>query len=239
MTGWGPGAWTFFCLWWSVAPVVGQALGWSGSWILYGAAQDSKIVCIDNLACEEALLFGRAKRVSRERANGEAASGRGKERLQRSLIKFHLYFAQTKGKYNWLKNDVPKNKVNWLQAKLAPPSSVCQVWFSGGSDWYRELVSAFKADEGARLIYFLQREYYEPRICRTEFIVLVEAKWKPFFSCIRLCQASCLVLKTRRMKVKRDSSSRFKRCLPTSVSSPHWIPLGRKIQKHVLDSVST
>ena len=97
MTGWGPGAGTFFCLWWSVAPVVGQALGWSGSWILYGAAQDSKIVCIDNLASEEALLFGRAKRVSRERARGEAASGRGKERLQRSLIKFHLYFAQTKG----------------------------------------------------------------------------------------------------------------------------------------------
>ena len=69
MTGWGPGAGTFFCLWWSVAPVVGQALGWSGSWILYGAAQDSKIVCIDNLACEEALLFGRARRLqSRESA---------------------------------------------------------------------------------------------------------------------------------------------------------------------------
>ena len=34
---------------------------------------------------------------TRERASGQAARGRGKESLQRSLIKFHLYFAQTKG----------------------------------------------------------------------------------------------------------------------------------------------
>ena len=37
---------------------------------------------------------------------------------------------------------------------------------------------------------------------------------------------------------ERDSRARFKRCFPTSVSSPDWIPLGRKIQKHVLDSVA-
>ena len=44
----------------------------------------------------------------------------------------------------------------------------------------------------------------------------------------------CLVLKMRRLKVKRDSSAQFKRCLPASVSSPDWIPLGRKIQIHVM-----
>ena len=54
-----------------------------------------------------------------------------------------------------------------------------------------------------------QREYCEPRISRSEFIVLVERKLKPFFSCICLCQASYLILKTRRVKVKRDSSARF------------------------------
>ena len=54
-----------------------------------------------------------------------------------------------------------------------------------------------------------------------------------------LCQVPCLVVKTRRVKVtKRDSSSRFNRCLPTSVSSPYWIPLGRKIQRHVRDNVA-
>ena len=37
---------------------------------------------------------------------------------------------------------------------------------------------------------------------------------------------------------ERDSIARFKRCFPTSVSSPDWIPLGKKIQKHVLDSVA-
>ena len=51
-------------------------------------------------------------------------------------------------------------------------------------------------------------------------------------------QAPCLVLKTLRAKVKRDSSAQFKSCLPTSVSLPDWIPLRRKIQKHVHDSVA-
>ena len=41
------------------------------------------------VACEQALLFGRA--------SGEAARGLGKENLQRPLIKFHLYFVLTKG----------------------------------------------------------------------------------------------------------------------------------------------
>ena len=63
-------------------------------------------------------------------------------------------------------------------------------------------------------------EYCEPWISRTEFVVLVEGKSEPFISCICLCQVPCLVLKTRRVKVKRDPSARFKRCLPTSVSLP-------------------
>ena len=44
----------------------------------------------------------------------------------------------------------------------------------------------------------------------------------------------CLVLKMRRLKVKRDSSAQFKRCLPASVSLPDWIPLCRKIQIYVM-----
>ena len=63
--------------------------------------------------------------------------------------------------------DVGRQRLNWAleslftftllvfrtkKAKLAPPSSVWQVWLSGGSDWYRELVSTLKADERARLI---------------------------------------------------------------------------------------
>ena len=35
--------------------------------------------------------------LARTRVSGEAARGRGKESLQRSLTNFHLYFAQTKG----------------------------------------------------------------------------------------------------------------------------------------------
>ena len=50
------------------------------------------------IACEQALLFGWVKGVSREReSERRSRRGRGKESLQRSLIKFNLYFAQTKG----------------------------------------------------------------------------------------------------------------------------------------------
>ena len=80
------------------------------------------------------------------------------------------------------------------------------------------------------------------RIGRTEFVVLVEGKSEPFIRCINLCQAPCLVLKRRRVKVKRDSSfglsAAFQRRFLQLVSSPDWIPLGRKIQKHVHDSVA-
>ena len=107
--------------------------------------------------------------------------------------------------------------------------------------WLLYLAAKVATFSGIQLFQLLsQREYMncEPSISRNKFIVLVEGKWKPFLSCIRLCQAPCLVLKTRRVKVKRDSSARFKRCLPTSVSSPNWIPLSRKIQKHVHDNVA-
>ena len=77
---------------------------------------------------------------------------------------FHLYFAQTKWntiawKMTFRKTNLIDNRPSWH----LPSSSACQVWFSGGSDWYRQLVSALKADVGASLIYFAPREYCEPR----------------------------------------------------------------------------
>ena len=58
----------------------------------------------------------------------------------------------------------------------------------------------------------LPTEYCELRISQTEFVVLLEGKTEPFISCIHWCQVPCLVLKSRRVKVKRDSSTRFKCC---------------------------
>ena len=98
-----------------------------------------------------------------------------------------------------------------------------------GSDWNRELVSALKADVwwDSRIwkLYLWKCWIIASRISQG-FLVIVKGKSKPFISCVPLCQAPCLFLKRRRMKV------------PTSVSSPDWIPLGRKIQKHVHDSVA-
>ena len=80
------------------------------------------------------------------------------------------------------------------------------------------------------------------RIGRTKFVVLVEGESEPFIRCINLCQAPCLVLKTRRVKVRRDSSAGsspvFQRRFLQLVPSPDWTPFGRKIQKHVRDSLA-
>ena len=45
--------------------------------------------------------------------SGEAVRDRGKESLQRSLIKFHLYFAQTKGN-----NKLTDNRSSWHPLRL-------------------------------------------------------------------------------------------------------------------------
>ena len=147
-----------------------------------------------------------------------AARGRGKESLQRSLIKFHLHSSKKKeNTIGW--------KMTFRKTRLIgnrPSSHLLRQRDKFGSQGFQPS----KQTRGLVWFSVWQREYCGPWISRTEFIVLVEGKWRPFISCIRLCQARCLVLKTRRVKVKRDSSSLFKRCLPTSVSSPDWIPLG-------------
>ena len=115
-------------------------------WILLGENWRWSLLRL-KVACEQALLFRRAKRVSPERASEQRSrEGQRKGELATISPKISFVLRSDEGKYNWLKNEVPKNKVDWLQAKLAPPSSVCQVWFSGGSDWYRELVSALNVD---------------------------------------------------------------------------------------------
>ena len=58
-----------------------------------------------------------------ERASGEAARGRGKESMQRSLIKCHLFFAQTKGntigwKMTFRKSKLIDNRLSWHPLRL-------------------------------------------------------------------------------------------------------------------------
>ena len=65
------------------------------------------------LACEQAVLVGRAKRVSRERAR-ERRSRKGQRKGELATISYKISFVlrPDEGKYNWLKNDVPENKVD-------------------------------------------------------------------------------------------------------------------------------
>ena len=65
------------------------------------------------LACEQALLFGRVKRVSRERASERRSlEGQRKEELATIPYKFSFALRPDEGKYHWLKNDVPEIKID-------------------------------------------------------------------------------------------------------------------------------
>ena len=65
------------------------------------------------VACEQALHFGRAKRVSPERAN-ERQSREGQRKGELTTISHKISFVlrPDEGKYHWLRNDVPKKKVD-------------------------------------------------------------------------------------------------------------------------------
>ena len=65
------------------------------------------------VACEQALLFGRLKRASRERAS-ERRSREGQRKGELATIPYKLLFVlrPDEGKYHWLKNDVPEIKVD-------------------------------------------------------------------------------------------------------------------------------
>ena len=65
------------------------------------------------IACEQALLFGRAKRVSRERAS-ERRSREGQRKGELATISHKISFVlrSDEGKYHLLKNDDPENKVD-------------------------------------------------------------------------------------------------------------------------------
>ena len=75
------------------------------NWTTLTNYKDSWHSNITVVACEQALLFRRAR-------------GRGKESLQRSLINFHLYFAQMKGntigwKVTFRKSKLIDNTPSW------------------------------------------------------------------------------------------------------------------------------
>ena len=67
------------------------------------------LVLFYGLACEQALLFGRLKRVSRECASErQSREGQRKGELATIPYKFSFVLRPDEGKYYWLKNDVPE-----------------------------------------------------------------------------------------------------------------------------------
>ena len=65
------------------------------------------------MACEQALLFGRVKRVLRERVSEQqSCEGLRKGELATISHKISVVLHSDEGKYHWLKNDVGENKVD-------------------------------------------------------------------------------------------------------------------------------
>ena len=75
---------------------------------------ETKMCGLSLLACEQALLFGRVKRVSRERAS-EQRSREGPRKGVLATISHKISFVlrPDEGKYHWRKNDVQEIKVDW------------------------------------------------------------------------------------------------------------------------------
>ena len=145
-----------------------------------------------------------ASETSIARARGKATRGREKESLQRSLIKFHLYFTQTKG-------DTIGWKMTFRKSKLIDnrpsrhPLRLCVKFGSQGDQIGTENLFQPSMQTGSLDVILAKRilraQDKSHRVCK--FL------WKPFISCIHLCQAHCLILKTGRVKVKSDSSTVF------------------------------
>ena len=181
------------------------------------------------LACEQALLYFGQWNESRENAQ---ARGRGKESLQRSLTNFHLYFAQTKGntigwKMTFQKSKLIDNRPSWYLLRL------CVKFGSQGDQIGTENLFQPSMQTGSFVVILAKRilraEDKSDRVCSS-----CGRKMKTLHQLYSFVSSALFSSENR----ESESEEWLKRCLPTSVSSPDWILLGRKIQKHVLDSVA-
>jgi len=94
-----------------ICKTVIQLIAWLSCYGLHN------FLCVDFAAIYLSLpslsLFGQAKQVSRERAS-ERRSGKGQRKGELATISHKISFVlrPDKGKYHWLKNDVPEIKVD-------------------------------------------------------------------------------------------------------------------------------
>ena len=171
------------------------------------------------------------------RMRERAAKARGAEErraflIQRSLTNFYLYFAQTKGntigwKMTFRRSKLIDNRPSWHLLRL------CVKFDSQGDQIGTE-------------------NLFQPSMQTGSFdVILAKRLLRAEDKSDRVCSSCGRTMKTLHQLYSFVSSALFssenweseseewlKRCLPTSVSSPDWILLGRKIQKHVLDSVA-
>ena len=170
------------------------------------------------------------------RMRERAAKVRGAEErraflIQQSLTNFYLYFAQTKGntigwKMTFRRSKLIDNRPSWHLLRL------CVKFDSQGDQIGTE-------------------NLFQPSMQTGSFdVILAKRILRAEDKSDRVCSSCGRTMKTLHQLYsfvsslfssenwESESEEWLKRCLPTSVSSPDWILLGRKIQKHVLDSVA-
>ena len=165
------------------------------------------------------------------RAKNARASGRRKESMQPSLSNFHLYFVQTKGntigwKMTFRKSKLIDNRPSWHPLRL------CVKFGSQGDQIGTENLFQPSMQTGSFDVILAKRilhaEDKSDRVCSS-----CGRTMKVLHQLYSFVSSALFSSENR----KSESEEWLKRCLPTSVSSPYWILLGRKIQKYVPDSV--
>ena len=185
------------------------------------------------LACEQALLFGRVKRVSRERARERRSrEGQRKEQLATVSQKISFVLCPDEGntiswKMTFRKSKLIDNRPSWHPLRL------CVKFGSQGDQIGTENLFQPSMQTGSFDVILAKRilraEDKSDRVCSS-----CGRKMKTLHQLYSFVSSALFSSENW----ESESEEWFKRCLPTSVSSPDWILLGRKIQKHVLDSVA-
>ena len=171
------------------------------------------------------------------RMRERAAKARGAEErraflIQRSLTNFYLYFAQTKGntigwKMTFRRSKLIDNRPSWHLLRL------CVKFDSQGDQIGTENLFQPSMQTGSFVVILAKRilraEDKSDRVCSS-----CGRKMKTLHQLYSFVSSALFSSENW----ESESEEWLKRCLPTSVSSPDWILLGRKIQKHVLDSVA-
>ena len=155
------------------------------------------------------------------RTRERAAKPRGAEERELATIPYKFSFV-LRWKMTFRKSKLIENRLSWHPLRL------CVKFDSQGDQIGTENLFQPSMQTGSFDVILAKRilraEDKSDRVCSSR------ARMKTLYQLYSFVSSALFSSEYR----ESESEEWLKRCLPTSVSSPNWILLGRKIQKHVL-----